>query len=208
MHFTAAYAEHTTLLDGTRALLRLVTPGDARILAEGFLRLSDGSRYTRFLAPKPRLTDEELRYLTDVDQVRHVAIGAVRIDDDEPSTHGMGIARFIVLTDEPGVAEAAVAVADDCQGRGLGRLLFLRLCAAAIERDIAVFRCHLMASNKGMKALIESIAPDREIQIESGVMTIDMHLPRVAPDVSIAGPGPDEPIYDLLRAAAKVTRGG
>ena len=207
MHFTAAYVEHATLLDGTRALLRLVTPADARILAQGFLRLSDMSRYTRFLAPKPRLTDEELRYLTDVDQEQHVAIGAVR-DDDGEATHGMGIARFIALPDEPGTAEAAVAVADDSQGRGLGRLLFLRLCAAANERGISVFRCHVLASNKGMKALIESITPFRAITVEAGIMTIDMLLPIVAPDLPAGGPALEDPMYDLLRAAAKVTSEG
>ncbi len=207
MHFTAAYVEHATLLDGTRALLRLVTPRDARLLAEGFLRLSDMSRYTRFLAPKPRLSDEELRYLTDVDQKQHVAIGAARDDGGEP-THGMGIARFIELSDEPGTAEAAVAVADDSQGRGLGRLLFMRLCAAANERGVHVFRCHVLASNKGMKALIESITPFRAITVEAGIMTIDMLLPIVAPDAPVGGPSLEDPMYDLLRAAAKVTREG
>ncbi|MGN6110660.1 MAG: GNAT family N-acetyltransferase [Kofleriaceae bacterium] len=202
-HFSLDYVELAVLRDGTPVRLRLVLPGDKALLRAGFEKLSPESRYARFLGPKHALTDEELAYLTELDQDHHFAIGAVRDDDaggGEPV--GLGVARFIRI-DEPNTAEAAIAVADEAHGRGLGKLLFLRLCAAAAERGIARFRCELLGSNAGMKRLIEDITPAHEIEVGGGVLSIEMALPHVAPTEPAAGPPPMGPMYRLFRAAAE-----
>jgi GNAT superfamily N-acetyltransferase len=200
-HFTLEYVERAVLRDGSAVRLRLVTPEDKALLRDGFERLSPASRYARFLAPKDSLTDDELAYLTELDHEHHVALGAVREDD----SRGFGIARFIRFTEEPLVAEAAVAVADEMHGRGLGRLLFLRLCAAAAERGVERFRCEVLGDNHGMAALIAGIAPDRTVAVESGVMTIDLTIPEVAPTVAVTDPPPDSAMYRVFRAAAENT---
>lgn len=201
--FDAAYAEHVTLRDGTSVELRRVRPDDKALLAAGFAALSNASRYARFLAPKTTLTGDELRYLTELDHVRHFAIGAIGSLEDGAAPVGLGVARFIVLAEPPHTAEAAIAVADQAQGRGLGRLLFLRLCAAAAERGVEQFRCEVLGSNTGMRALIEAIAPTRAIHVEGGVMTIDMTLPVVAPTLPLDSPPPEGAMYQLFRAAAE-----
>ena len=158
-HYTADYVERVTLRDGTNIVLRLVVPEDKTLLETGFQRWSAESRYARFLAAKSTLTDDELRYLTEVDQEDHFALGAVREDEATGERFGMGIARFIRLPDRHETAEAAIAVADEAQGRGLGKLLFLRLCAAAAERGLERFHCEVLGSNTGMAALIKTISP-------------------------------------------------
>lgn len=199
LHFDASYVEHATLRDGTRVVLRLVAPGDQDILRRGFEKWSAQSRYTRFLAPKQRLSDAELRYLCDVDQERHFALGAVRDPaGDGGELEGLGIARFIRLPDREGVpvtAEAAIAVADEVQHQGLGRLLFERLVAAAVERGVEHFRCEVLCSNPGMKQMIERIAPSTELEVSAGVYSIEFALPQAADERS--------PMYRLLRAAAR-----
>jgi len=181
-----------------------VTPDDKPLLRAGFDRLSQESRYARFLAPKTTLSDDELRYLCDIDQDSHFALGAIREDGDghgEPV--GLGVARFIRLAEHPTTAEAAIAVADEAQGKGLGKLLFLRLCAAAAERGIERFRCEVLGSNTGMAALLRQIDPDRDIEVGSGVMSIDLAIPGVTPTTEPAEPAPDGPMYRLFRAAAE-----
>ncbi|HTR56003.1 MAG TPA: GNAT family N-acetyltransferase [Kofleriaceae bacterium] len=199
MIFTLDYVEHATLRDGTPVVLRLLAPEDKELLRRGFERLSPESRYARFFVPKQRLTDEELRYLCEIDQQRHFAIGAIREDGDGAGNPiGLGIGRFVRLPDEPGqpsTAEAAVAVIDEVQHQGLGRLLLLRLVAAAAERGIERFRCHLLCSNSGMKALIDTLAPAQTIEIGSGVMSIDFALP--------AADDPSSPLYRFFREAAR-----
>ncbi|HSJ99618.1 MAG TPA: GNAT family N-acetyltransferase, partial [Kofleriaceae bacterium] len=164
-HFTADYVERAILRDGTAVRLRLVTPEDKPLLLAGFQRMSPASRYARFLGPKDTLSADELRYLTEIDQERHFALGAVTEDGDgHGAPIGAGVARFIRLPEPPATAEAAVAVADELQGRGLGKLLFMRLCAAARERGIERFRCEVLGSNTGMRNLIEAVSPDRRIE--------------------------------------------
>ena len=204
--FTADYVERATLRDGTIVRLRLTAPEDKELLRRGFEGWSPESRYARFLVPKQRLTDEELDYLCDVDQETHFSLGAVAEDGDghgEPI--GLGIARFIVLPTKPGepkLAEAAIAVADGAHGKGLGRLLFLRLCAAAIERGIQRFRCEVLCSNHSMQNLIETIAPAHTTKVESGVTTIDFDIAPIEPTAP-ATTEPISPMYQFFRAAAQ-----
>ena len=184
--FTLDYVERATLRDGTQVVLRLLAPEDTELLRRGFDKLSPESRYARFLVPKARLTDDELQYLCAIDQETHFALGALREDDGE----GAGIARFIALA-EPGVAEAAIAVADDMQHKGLGRLLFTRLVEAAAERGITKFHCDVLCSNASMKSLLDEIAPSHVVDVGSGVMSLELALPDTGP------------AYRLLRAAAQ-----
>lgn len=204
-HFTADYVERAVLKDGTAVRLRLLAPEDKQLLHAGFERLSPESRYARFLSPKAELSEAELRYLTEVDGVRHFALGAVaEAGDGAGAPVGLGIARFVRLGDST-VAEAAIAVADAAQGQGLGKLLFLRLVAAAGERGIETFRCELLGANTAMRELIRSIAPDATASVESGVMTIDLPVPQATPHAVASEPHPAAtgPMYRLFRAAAE-----
>jgi GNAT superfamily N-acetyltransferase len=161
----------------------LIRPDDKERLRAGFAKLSPASRYLRFFVAKPSLSESELRYLTETDGVAHVAIGASRIDDDAEGGEGdgLGVARFIRAADDPTIAEAAIAVLDDVQGRGLGSLLFMRLVAAAAERGIARFRCDVLAENAAMVEMIEGLAPERTVAMDAGVLTIEFALPAVEP---------------------------
>ena len=198
--FGPDYEERSTLRDGTPVVIRMVRPDDKERLRRGFHRLSPEARYLRFFTPKTDLSEDELRYLTEIDGVRHVALGAVRAGDDED---GLGVARFIVLDDTPGTAEAAVAVLDEVQGQGLGTLLFLRLLAAARERGVSRVRCELLGSNKAMTDLLKTLAPERTIQVEAGVVSIELLLPEVAPAQPPAEPPREAALYKIFTMIAR-----
>ena len=198
-HFTSEYRENATLRDGTAIVLRLLKPADRTLLKAGFEKLSPESRYARFFAPKATLSDDELDYLCNIDLETHFAIGALR--EVEGAVVGLGIARFIKVAD--GAAEAAVAVADEMHGRGLGKLLFLRLCAAAIERGITTFKCEVLGSNASMKHLLDAIAPDHDVAVTQGVMSFDLTVPNVSPTEATSGPSPQGAMYRLFRATAE-----
>jgi hypothetical protein len=65
------------LLAGTLVTIRPIEPEDKTLLAEGLRRLSPEATFKRFLTPKVRFTDTELKYLTEVDGHDHIAYVAV-----------------------------------------------------------------------------------------------------------------------------------
>jgi GNAT superfamily N-acetyltransferase len=193
--FTAVH----TLTDGTRVQLRLLRPEDRERLREGFERLSPESRFRRFLAPTPRLTEQMLAYLTATDGWNHVAVAAARLAPDGREAEGLGVARFIRLADAEDTAEAAVAVVDDVQGRGLGRLLLATLVDAARERGVRKFRCYVLPSNAPVQALLGELGGLAE-RVSSpdageGALVYDLHLPAAPSDTT-------SPLYRLFRSAA------
>lgn len=200
-HFDADYYEETNLRDGSPIFLRLVRPDDKEMLRTGFEKLSDESRYRRFFTPKPTLSERELRYLTEMDNVSHLAIGAGRrVGDIE---EGVGVARMVRLSEDDDIAEAAIAVIDDVQGKGLGSLLFQRLVAAAQERGIRRIRCEVLGSNHKMLEFLGGFSDHLETAVSSGVVVVDMKLPELAPEHPHSEPPRDTASYRMLTLAAK-----
>ena len=68
------------LLDGTLVTIRPIEPEDKRLLVDGLRRLSPEAAFKRFLSPKVRFSDAELKYLTEVDGHDHIAYVAVKGD--------------------------------------------------------------------------------------------------------------------------------
>jgi GNAT superfamily N-acetyltransferase len=178
------------LRDGTRVLVRPIEPGDKARLLEGFERVSEESRYRRFLAPMPELNESTLCYLTEVDHRDHEALVALV----EETGQGIGVARYVRLVDRPRVAEAAVTVADDWQGRGAGTLLLELLAARAREEGIERFSALVLASNREMLELLEELGPVRVVDREAGTVEVEAPLP--------AGGLPPE-LRKLLRLSAQ-----
>ena len=190
IHDPGAEAEDATLRDGSRLVIARITPDDAPRLAEGFARLSEESRRLRFLSTKPNLTQAELRYLTEVDGHDHEAIGAV----DPETGHGVGIARFVRDVADPTRAEVAVTVADDWQGRGVGKLLLERLSDRARAHGITHFTALVAADNRAMQALVSHIGrPARITHLADATFEYDIEL---------GATGLADQLEQALRAAA------
>jgi GNAT superfamily N-acetyltransferase len=135
-----------------------VQPTDRQAIVDAFERLSDDSRYMRFLAHRDTLTPDELRYLTVVDHHDHealVAVDAGRI---------VGVSRYVRDPARPAVGEVSVVVADDWRRRGLARTLLLRLGdrarAAGVRRFEGSALPHNHAAIELLRGLGASVAPE------------------------------------------------
>lgn len=201
--YDESYGETVHLSDGRKVWLRLIRPTDRELLEAAFERLSPESRYARFMVPKARLTDAELKYLTEVDGEDHFALGAIR-KHLVSTPEGVGSARFVRLIERPDTAEPAVTVSDDFQGKGLGSILLQRLVEAAWERDIRWFRSELLAENKASKRMIEALSPEVHFQ-PSGDGGLLATIPLPEPDRMPTAPGffLGTPVQKLLTYAAQ-----
>jgi nucleotide-binding universal stress UspA family protein/GNAT superfamily N-acetyltransferase len=162
-----------TLSDGARATLRPIAPEDKPLLAASFERLSEESRYRRFFTTRSELPAADLDYFVDVDHHNHEAIVAV----DPSSGEGLGVARYIRSSEDPESAEVAVTVADDWQGRGLGRALLDRLTYRARREGVRRFSALVQSDNPASLGLLEGVG-DVQRETDSGIVELVIELPR------------------------------
>ena len=138
--------------DGTRVLLRPAGSDDGPAILDGFERCSADTRYFRFLSGGYQLTDERVHALVEADHRDHAVWLA--LDLDAPGTPVAALARFVRVADRPEAAEVAFIVADDYQGKGLGRLLLDALRESAVVDGITTFVANVLAENGPMKSLL------------------------------------------------------
>jgi len=174
MHLEARHYESDEVLrDGGSVHVRAIRPDDKQRLLDLFHRLSARTVYFRFFRTKDRLTDEELRYFTDLDFVRNVALVAtLHVDDDERI---IAVGRYFGLgpTDEPCTrAEVAFTVDDAHQGRGLGTLLLERLAAIARDQGITEFEAYVLGENNQMLQVFETSGFQIRRALEAGVLHV------------------------------------
>ena len=163
-----------TLPSGVRVLLRPIEPGDKERLVNGLRQLSEETIRKRFLAAKPRFSRAELRYLTEVDGVNHIALVAVLEDDPEQL---VAVARCVRLPDRSGTAEMAIVVGDPWHGQGLGRELARRLADAALAVGIRRFAATMLGDNEAARRLMRTFARRlEEGRISAGVREVVVEL--------------------------------
>lgn len=163
------------LRDGTPVILRPVLPQDRDRLQSGLLQMSAESRYRRFFFPVLGLSEEQLRYFTEVDQENHVAW--IGLGASSAGLPGIGIARFIRMEERPTMAEAAFAVIDTLQGRGLGTALLAILYLMAQARGIHTLRAVVLAENIKVVSWLGHLGAHGRLQPEA-VVEVDLTVQR------------------------------
>jgi RimJ/RimL family protein N-acetyltransferase len=132
--------------------IRELRRSEHALLEFSFRRLGDESRYQRFLAVKPRLTEADLNRLTDVDDWHHYALVAF----SPPPRAPVGVARYVRAAAFD-TAEIAIAVVDEWQRRGVGRALALALRDRALRAGIRRFDATMLHGNHGAWALAREL---------------------------------------------------
>jgi GNAT superfamily N-acetyltransferase len=171
---------HTTP-DGGTYVLRPITPDDRDGLQRAFHEASAQTRYLRFGLASSTLNEAALAYLTNVDQKDHVAIVATTTSPDLKDERGIGVARLVRSKDHPDVAEAAVAVIDDMQKKGVGRALTYELGRAALIRGITKLRAEVLHANTTMRAILDKLGAKPVASEDSdGLVVYELSLSALA----------------------------
>jgi GNAT superfamily N-acetyltransferase len=128
-----------TLRDGSKLTVRSVRPGDKSRLRTSFAQMSDETRYRRFMTIKDRLTDADLRTMTEVDHLDGECILAF------DGSALAGSASYFRNPRRRHLAEVAVDVAEGYQRRGIATALGHELARRARRAGIRRFEASMLA---------------------------------------------------------------
>ncbi len=174
------------LRDGGMAHIRPITSDDAERLVSFYEQVSDQSKYYRFFAPYPRLSDRDVHRFTHHDYVDRVGLAATvggefiatvrydRIDDDgRPATS------------EAGRAEVAFLVQDAHQGRGVASALLEHIAAVARERGIRRFDAEVLPANSKMIKVFTDAGYTAHRSFTDGVVRLELDLAPTEASVAV-----------------------
>jgi len=156
------------LTDGGVAHLRPIKPTDAGMLVAFYDRVSPESKYLRFFAPYPKLSDRDVVRFTQVDYVDRVAL-ILTVGDQM-----IAVGRYDRTEDDQ--AEVAFLVEDAHQGRGIAQLLLEHLADAARERGISCFVAEVLAQNRRMAQIFADAGYRMRKGIEDGVLFVEFPI--------------------------------
>jgi acyl-CoA synthetase (NDP forming)/GNAT superfamily N-acetyltransferase len=166
------YPEHweadVLLRDGRTAHLRPIVPEDAEGLVEFYGQVSEQSKYLRFFAPMPNLSDRDVQRFTNVDYRERVAFVMTVAEKI------IAVGRYDVEDSSAAKprAEVAFLVQDAHQGRGIGQLLLEHLAQAGRERGVRRFVAEVLPDNRRMIQVFR----DQGYQVKGGWEEGVMHL--------------------------------
>lgn len=173
-------AEPLTLPDGTLAWIRPILPTDRETHVACYEQVSDDSKYSRFLAPVPHLTEDLLKLLVDdVDGVDHVAY--YLFVDGENQGLPVAVGRIVRVPDDPSAADIAVTVQDDWHGRGLATAM-MRLLVERRPSGVTHLVTIVLANNRPSRRMLRRIGPTKELYLGDGAVEVRVELGEPAPE--------------------------
>jgi ribosomal protein S18 acetylase RimI-like enzyme len=103
-----------------------------------------------------------------------------------------GVVRgvFEAYATMPGHAEIALSVEDDCQGRGLGRALFMQGLRALAERGFRTADLLCLRENAPVLALVR--AAGGRVRFEGGEAVVEIELGRVLQEAEVSEDRPEQ----------------
>lgn len=164
----AHWEADVVLRDGRTAHMRPITPEDSDGLVAFYAEVSDESKYYRFFAPMPTLSERDLYRFTHVDHHNRVAFVLTVAEKI------LAVARYELL--ETGEAEVAFLVQDAHQGRGIGQLLLEHLGQAARECGVHRFVADVLPDNQKMLQVFYEQGYQVAGGWEEGVMHLEFNI--------------------------------
>jgi len=149
-----ANLESSATLGGERVGIRPIRPEDAALEMAFVEGLSARSARLRFMSGLRSLTGEMLARFTQIDYDREMAL--IATVGAGASERQVAVVRYITMPDATS-CEFAIALADDWQGRGLGRHLMGKIIDAARGAGLTTMSGWVLADNRGMLALCHKL---------------------------------------------------
>ncbi|MFF2188296.1 GNAT family N-acetyltransferase [Streptomyces sp. NPDC058155] len=185
-----AYPDHweadVVLRDGGTARVRPITTDDAERLVSFYEQVSDESKYYRFFAPYPRLSDKDVYRFTHHDYVDRVGL-AVTVGGEFVATvrYDRIDAQGMPASAPADEAEVAFLVQDAHQGRGIASALLEHIAAVARERGIRRFAAEVLPANNKMIKVFRDAGFTQKRNFEDGAVRLVLDLEPTAESLAV-----------------------
>ncbi|WP_345025783.1 GNAT family N-acetyltransferase, partial [Streptomyces sedi] len=174
------------LRDGGTAHIRPITPDDADRLVSFYERVSDESKFYRFFAPYPRLSDRDVHRFTHHDYVDRVGLAATVGDEFLATVRYDRIDRRGRAASPPAdLAEVAFLVEDAHQGRGLASTLLEHIAAVARERGVRRFEAEVLPANRKMIKVFTDAGYSQRRSFADGAVRLTLDLAPTAESLAV-----------------------
>ena len=150
--YPAHLIKQITLRDGAALTIRPIRPADMDMEKAFVRKLSDYSRYYRFMQPIRELSPAMLEHFTHPDYDREMALIALSTCDGKEEE--IGVARYVKYPDGR-QCEFALAIADAWHGKGVGTALMQELIAAARSAGLESMEGFVLTTNQAMLKLVK-----------------------------------------------------
>src|SRR5687768_15107110 len=169
MSHASQFEADVVLRDGSTLCLRRVRPDDRGGLLAFYDRLSPDSRRFRFFAGVAA-GDTEVERLLRADRDSGFVLIA------EAGGRISGVSVYFRDPKAPDRAEAAFAIADALQGRGVGTRMLEVLAGIARDHRIATFDAYVLQDNRQMLQVFLDSGFETERRLEGGVFHVVLSL--------------------------------
>ena len=167
--YPAELETYVTLRPGMKILFRPIKPTDEAMMQELFYSLSEDSIYYRFFHRTQVMPHKKVQRFTTIDYQKEMAI--VGVVEEYGREKIIAVGRYS-LEPESNMAEVALLVHDDWQGRGIGTRLLKYLIQIAKGRKISGFKAQILADNRAPLHMAHKTGYTVETTLENGIFHV------------------------------------
>ncbi len=168
--------EQVELKDGQHCLFRPILPEDEPQLRAFIAQVTKEDLYYRYFSEINEFTHEDLANMTQIDYDREMAIVAVRQHNGTDEI--IGVTRAISDADNID-AEFSVLVRSDLKGLGMGRRLLEKMIRYTRDHGLQQLNGITMPNNSGMITLARKLNFRVNIQLDDGIVSLNLPLGNV-----------------------------
>lgn len=150
-------------------VIRPAKPVDARRIQEHFYTLEKNDVVSRFFHEKSSFVHEEMEGIAQIDYIKDLTLLAVVGEFGFGKVVGIG---EYLLDPAKNIAEVAFSVSKEFQGKGLGKILILKLAEAARDNGISGLEAYTSPSNQGMIKLFKTLPYKIRTSYDGNALTL------------------------------------
>ncbi|MEE4356048.1 MAG: GNAT family N-acetyltransferase [Desulfococcaceae bacterium] len=169
--YPGQYESMCKLKNGREIFLRPIMDSDRDLLLDLFSRMSPRSVYLRFLRHLPSLPENTVNKLINIDYHSNFALVAISGENGKETIVSVG--RYGYDPDEEGT-DLAVAVRDDWQHAGLGKMMLSTVVSIAKDHGITNFIGMMDPQNSVMQKLLPKLGYRVKYFMKNGFYKVEI----------------------------------